>query len=100
MREGNSSVIYRTYPSTTQVAGNIEAIEDIEDHVRFHVRRNLELPRDLIDPFCRYPHFSATTYSSHQSAVLDVVDLEDIVSHAAKFDFSEERTVFLNLSRD
>ncbi|KAL0061857.1 hypothetical protein AAF712_011299 [Marasmius tenuissimus] len=100
---GNSHIIYRTR-SKPPVAGQIQHIENVHtsggDEIRLHVRSFVPIPKPLSDPFRRYPHFQATTYSSKLNEEEDVIHLTDIVAHAARFDFSHERSVLVNLSRD
>ena len=100
---GNSHIIYRT-ERNPPVAGQIQYIENVTTshgvEIRLHVRSFLPLPKTLFDPFRRYPHFQATTYSSKLSVRDDIIHLDDVVAHAARFDFSHDRSVLVNLSRD
>ena len=101
---GNSTIIYRPSSLSKPVAGQIELIENVKTsnglRLRLHVRRNLPMPKTSYDPFRRYPHLQATTYSCQTSPTTDRIDMEDVVSHAARFDFSCGRCVYVNLSRD
>lgn len=98
---GNSLVLY--YPSafhTTPVAGSIEKITASSSCVQLSIRRQAALPKGQHDPFRRYPLFPATVYSSNMvNGPADKVSLEDVVSHVARFTFSLNRAVILNLSR-
>jgi hypothetical protein len=98
---GNSHIIYRPTGSRTPIAGQIQVIENSVDDkdIRIHVSPFLPLPKSLSDPFLSYRHFHATTYSSSLRAERDVIGLDDIVAHAAWFDYSFGRSVFVNLSR-
>lgn len=100
---GNANIFYRPSPNQTPVAGQIQRIENKPTPNRtillLHVRPYKKLPKHLYDPFLRYPHFSATTYSSTLHLTEDVITLEDIISHAARFDYSLGRSVLVNLSR-
>ncbi|KAE9387574.1 hypothetical protein BT96DRAFT_993174 [Gymnopus androsaceus JB14] len=96
---GNASIIYRPIPDHAPIAGQIQWIESKGDTVRLHVRPYQQLSKALYDPFLKYPHFSATTYSSVLGEKEDVINLDDIISHAARYDYSYGRSVLVNLSR-
>jgi hypothetical protein len=102
---GNSTIIYRPTPNDKPVAGQIQRIENIrtpegKNHaVQLHVRSYQPLTNSLHDPFLRYIHFHARTYSSTLKEVEDIIELDDIVAHAARFDYSHGRSVFVSLSR-
>ncbi|KAJ3991178.1 hypothetical protein F5050DRAFT_1581854 [Lentinula boryana] len=104
MHVGNSTIIYRPSPSEKPIGGQIQLIQNVQTKcgqmVKIHVRPYLPLPKALYDPFLQYPHFLATTYLSMLREAVDVIDLEDIVAHAACFDYSHNRTMLDNLSRD
>ncbi|THU81186.1 hypothetical protein K435DRAFT_622741, partial [Dendrothele bispora CBS 962.96] len=101
--EGNSNIFYRPSPAAEPVAGRIERINNIWTPngvtIRLLVRQNLPLPKRVYDPFHRFPDFPGKTYSSQTKNSLDDIGLDDIVTHAARFDFSHDRSVFCNLSR-
>lgn len=101
---GNATIIYRPSPTAKPIGGQIQQIQNIEEGngftVRVHVRPYERLSKSLYDPFLRYPHLLATTYSSMLRETEDVIELDDIVAHAARFDYSHNRTVLVNLSRD
>ncbi|KAE9383777.1 hypothetical protein BT96DRAFT_960987 [Gymnopus androsaceus JB14] len=97
--KGNANIIYRPTCSGTLLAGQIQRIENVGNTVRLHVRRHSPLSTSLYDPFLRYPHLQAKTYSSNLSDTEDIIDLDDIVAHAARYDYSHGRSVMLNLSR-
>jgi hypothetical protein len=98
---GNATIFYRASRSQRAVGGQIQYIENIDSQsVRIHVRPYLPLPKSLYDPFLRYPHLSATTYSSALGEGVDIISLDDIIAHAARFSYSHDRTVLVNLSRD
>jgi hypothetical protein len=62
------------------------------------VRRQLPAP-GIIDPFCRYPYFKAKIYSSEMCADLEIVHVDWVVSHYARWDVTLGHAVVLNLSR-
>lgn len=95
---GNAAVIYRV--GTKIHAGMIVLIANIQSGARqFHIRRHLPLPAGSYDPFALFTDFPATTLSTITQPTLDVIAVHDLVAHAARYDFSHGRTVFLNLSR-
>ncbi|THU90391.1 hypothetical protein K435DRAFT_616328, partial [Dendrothele bispora CBS 962.96] len=100
---GNSHIIYRSVGYRSPVAGQIQVIENHPTsrgtEIRVRVRAFLPLRMPLSDPFLLYPHLQATTYSTELSMKEDTINLEDIVAHAARFDYSHGRSVLVNLSR-
>ena len=101
---GNATIIYRPSPSEKPIGGQIQDIRNITTPsgftVELHVRPFEPLSKSLYDPFSRYPHLSATSYSSTLREKEDIIRLEDIIAHATRFDYSYHRTVLVNLSRD
>ncbi|KAJ3748450.1 hypothetical protein DFH05DRAFT_1520029 [Lentinula detonsa] len=67
--------------------------------VRIHVRRYNPISKALYDPFLRYPHLLAKSYSTSLNAQVDVIDLDDVIAHAARYDYSHGRSVLVNMSR-
>ncbi|KAJ3765118.1 hypothetical protein FB446DRAFT_833337 [Lentinula raphanica] len=101
---GNSNIIYRRSPGESPVAGQIQYIENVHLSgknigVRLHVRSYNPLSKASHDPFLRYIHFPATTYSSTLREIVDIIELDDVVAHAARYDYSYGRSVLVNLSR-
>lgn len=97
---GNSVVLYRNSSLDEEVrAGAIQKIELHGDKKFCYVTEHASLPSNLHDPFARYPDFPAVTYSSQLLPGTTKIEMKDIVTHAARFHFSHERTVFLSLSR-
>ncbi|KAF7339057.1 hypothetical protein MVEN_01981900 [Mycena venus] len=97
---GNSLVMY--YPSKdskSKVAGSIQRIETHENQTYFHIQRQAPLPPGKFDPFLPFPHFPAKTYSSSLEDIIDRVPPESVLSHCARFEFSDNRAVILDLSR-
>jgi hypothetical protein len=101
---GNASIFYRPSASVPPAAGQIQRIEEVRTasgtKIRLYVRRYQPLAQGLYDPFQRYPHFHAKTFSSTLEHWEDEIDLDDIVCHAARFDYSHGRSVFVDLSRE
>lgn len=98
---GNSLVLYYPKPSSTEsIAGSIQRIEMERNRVKFHIRRQAVLPPAKLDPFRKYPSFPATVYSSRMAdGLCDIVPLSSVITHVARFDFPDERSVVVNLSR-
>ncbi|KAE9394186.1 hypothetical protein BT96DRAFT_958863 [Gymnopus androsaceus JB14] len=95
----NASIIYRPIPDDAPIAGQIQWLKNKGDTVHLHVRLYQQLSKALYDPFLRYPHFSATTYSSVLGEKEDVINLNDIILHAAHYDYFYGRSILVNLSR-
>ncbi|KAJ7265279.1 hypothetical protein C8J57DRAFT_1005151, partial [Mycena rebaudengoi] len=97
---GNSLVLYYPANSTTPIPGSIQKIEVVDNEAFFYIRRQAPLPPDKYDPFSRFPHFPATTYSSKMvNGSCDRVHPSKVHSHFARFEFSDDRAVVLDLSR-
>ena len=98
---GNSLVLYYpTLSSTDPIAGSVQTIQRSGGQVYFHIKRQAPLPPTKHDPFRRYLSFPAKLYSSKMvDGPDDVVPVESVVSHVARFELSSERAVILNLSR-
>ncbi|KAJ7441261.1 hypothetical protein FB451DRAFT_1058265 [Mycena latifolia] len=96
---GNSLILYYPSPKADPVAGSIQKIVTRGDDTVFLVRRQAPLPPDSFDPFLRYPHFPAKSYSSQMEDTLDTIPPSAIFSHCARFEYSNNRSVILNLSR-
>ncbi|KAJ7613951.1 hypothetical protein FB45DRAFT_758993 [Roridomyces roridus] len=98
---GSSLVLY--YPSASAsapIAGSIEKIDTVAGDVHFAVRRQAPLPSSQFDPFLRFaPYFPAVTYSSKMQNRIDKIKPSMVLSHCARFEFSEERAVVVNLGR-
>ncbi|KAJ6580211.1 hypothetical protein B0H10DRAFT_1834947, partial [Mycena sp. CBHHK59/15] len=65
----------------------------------FSIQRQARLPLGKFDPFLRYPHFPAKTYSSKMEDVMDTISPSLVLSHCAHFKFSDKHAVILDLSR-
>ncbi|KAJ3751431.1 hypothetical protein DFH05DRAFT_1385772 [Lentinula detonsa] len=101
---GNATILYRPSPDSGPLGGEIQEIRNIQSAsgftVEVHVRPFEKLSKSLYDPFLRHPHLLAKSYSSTLRQKADVISLDNIVAHAARFDYSNARTVLVNLSRD
>ncbi|KAK7467556.1 hypothetical protein VKT23_004609 [Stygiomarasmius scandens] len=97
---GNATIVYRVADSPGRLAGQIQHIFATNHSVVFHVRRQAPAAANHFDPFKRYPHFPARIYSSYMADIIDVVFPEDVVSHGARYDFADGRSVVCDLTRD
>lgn len=101
---GNATIIYRPSPAKNPIGGVIQEIRNVDTTSGFtievHVRPFESLPASLYDPFSRYPYLSAKSYSSTLREKADIIALDAIVAHAARFDYTHNRTVLVNLCRD
>ena len=96
---GNSLILYIEQGSGKVIAGSIEQISAHESDLEFRVRRQAPLPAGKNDPFKRFPDFPAKTYSSAMSTQVDIIHPKSIIGHYARFKFSDERTVVVDLSK-
>ncbi|CAK5266451.1 unnamed protein product [Mycena citricolor] len=96
---GNSLVLYYPHKSRHAIAGSIEVISMRGEDVTFRIRRQAPLAPGIHDPFARYwPYFPARTYSSSMSDTVDLIPLHNVISHYARFNFSDGRCVVLDLA--
>ncbi|KAJ3926665.1 MAG: hypothetical protein NXY57DRAFT_867152, partial [Lentinula lateritia] len=98
---GNATIIYRSAASEIPIPGQIQFIENAPTRsaLRLHVRAYRQLPTNIYDPFLQYPYLQSATYLSRLSDTEEIISLDNVVSHAARFDYSHGRSVFVNLSR-
>jgi hypothetical protein len=97
----NSLVLYYpTLSSTEPIAGSIQSIRLNGGQVNFHIQCQAILSPTKFDPFRRYAWFPAMVYSSRMvDGDFDIVPVSSVVSHVARFNFSSDRSVIVNLSR-
>ncbi|RDB30197.1 hypothetical protein Hypma_010457 [Hypsizygus marmoreus] len=98
---GNSLMLYYPSPSSVMpVAGSIKKIMSSSRDVELSVKHQVRLPPGSYDLFSRYPSFPARVYSlKMDNGLADRVSFELVVSHVARFTFSSNCAVILNLSR-
>jgi hypothetical protein len=99
---GNSLILF--YPGGDTclelVPGSIQHIVSPVSKPPFYiVRRQLPLPSPIVDPLIRYPYFKAKIYSSEMGVDLEIVYIDWVVSHYARWNVTSEHSVVLNLSR-
>jgi hypothetical protein len=100
---GNSLILF--YPGgdtcTVPIPGSIKYIvSPASGKAPFYVvQRQLAASLNTVDPFSRYPYFKAKMYSSKMGIDLEVVHVDWVVSHYARWEVTQEHAVVLNLSR-
>ncbi len=95
---GNSLVSYLEGGETW--FGSIEKIKVTpEGSVCFAIRHQQPLPPGKNDPFQDFPDFPARTYSSELAETLVDVAPSKVLGHYARFNFSDDRAVVLDLRR-
>ncbi|KAJ3991066.1 hypothetical protein F5050DRAFT_1582033, partial [Lentinula boryana] len=91
---GNANIIYCPSASEPPVAGQVQHIENIHTpdgkntDVCLHVRHYNPILKALYDPFLWYPHLLVKLYSTSLNAQIDVIDLDNVIAHAACYDYS------------
>jgi hypothetical protein len=98
---GNSLVQF--YPcgdrSKLPVPGCIKYIFEHDGKMAFAVQRQLDAHHNIVNPFQHYPHFPANLYSSSMCDKLEVVHVDWVMCHFARWQMSPECVVVLSLSR-
>ena len=96
---GNSLVSYLDNDGEVWF-GSIENIKvSPKGSVSFAVRHQEPLPSGKNDPFKEFIHFPVRTYSSKMAETLVDVAPSKVLGHYARFNFSNERAVVLDLRR-
>jgi hypothetical protein len=98
---GNSLVHF--YPggnkSSPPIPGSIKYIFATQNTVAFAVQRHLNMRPGTVDPFAAYPDFPARLYASTLADELEVVELDWVTCHFARWQISSEHVVVLSLSK-
>jgi hypothetical protein len=99
---GNSLVYF--YPdgdrNSSAIHGSIKYIfKSKSNSFRFAVQRQLPLPSGVTDPFAPYPHFPAMLCSSQLQSALDIVEVDWVITHYARWEMSQMLAVVLTLYR-
>jgi hypothetical protein len=81
------------------MAGCIKYIFLQGDTVHFAVQRQLPADGVVVDPFLRYPYFPARLYSAELSDTLELVHPSWVISHFARWRYSEKHVVVLHLTK-
>ncbi|KAK0495388.1 hypothetical protein EDD18DRAFT_1015674, partial [Armillaria luteobubalina] len=101
MHLGGSLVCYYLHSASSELCiGSIQEIRTEHGQVSFKIRGQAPLPSSKYDPFQQYPDFPAMTYSSHMvNGPLDSVHPKLVRSHVARYEFSNDQAVILDLCR-
>jgi hypothetical protein len=104
--EGNSLIFFQSLSEASPIpakicrivqerppgAGNQSPLE-----VFFMVNRYMALSQHARDPFTEFPHLQARVFSSSLDKKPEKIRVNQVVSHATRYDFSDNRSVFVNL---
>jgi hypothetical protein len=98
---GNSLVHFYPHGDTTKspIPGSIKYIFEHEGKMAVAIQRQLPARQGVVDPFKPYIHFPAKLYSSGISDALEIVQIDWIMCHFARWQMSSEHVVVLSLSR-
>ncbi|KAF5336277.1 hypothetical protein D9758_014498 [Tetrapyrgos nigripes] len=94
---GNSFVRY-VHGNQSHV-GSIQEIKNCGEHVVFIIQRQLPLPSGEREPF-RFPWYPARTFSTKTSTELHTISPSAVVCHVARYQYSADRVVVVDLARD
>ncbi|KAF8583154.1 hypothetical protein K439DRAFT_1349307 [Ramaria rubella] len=99
---GNSLILFYAAGKTTSpsIPGCVQYIVLLEGRITFVVRRHNPAVSGIVDPFAPYPHFPAKLYSSQLAEQLEIVQVQWVLGHFARWSISSENVVILNLTRD
>jgi len=78
----------------------IKYIFSLGSKVKFAVYCQLNCAHDTVDPYTISPHFPAKLYLSKLADTLEVVGVEWVFSHFARYNVSDTEAVVLSLSHD
>ncbi|KIM53380.1 hypothetical protein SCLCIDRAFT_35858, partial [Scleroderma citrinum Foug A] len=97
--QGNSLIMF--YPggrqSSPPIPGCIKYIFKDNGRILLGVQHQLPAGADAINPFQHYPYFPAHLYSAQMGEDLEVVHLEWVMCHYARWHLSEKYDVILPL---
>ena len=82
------------------VPGLIKYIFQDKGTVFLAVQRQIPLPSGVVDPFRFYPFFPAKLYSSGLLRSLELVELEWLAGHCARWEMPSGHSVILSLTND
>jgi hypothetical protein len=99
---GNSLVYFHEQGNrnTPPIPASIKYIISNGSQVSYAVQRQIPLNGNVVDPFARYPYFPAKLYSAAVSQDTEIIEVDWVVSHFARWQLSEEYSVILSLSQD
>lgn len=78
--------------------GCIKYIFETDGINMFAVQRHLPPPNGTVNPFKYYPHFPAELFSAGLSPNLEIVKVEWVMCHFARFTLTSEHVAVLSLS--
>ena len=96
---GNSLVMFYPSNSAVMTPGCIKYIFEVDGCTRFAIQRQLPANPHTLDPYQHYPYFPARLYSRDLDPNLELVNVVNVVSHFARWQFSEEYVVVLTLMK-
>jgi len=98
---GNSLIYYHSKGDRTSdaVPGSIQHILERGKRIIFSVQRHLPKHPHIFDPFSPYPNFPAKLYSCQMSASLEIVELDWVVSHFARWQIFSDHVAIVSLSK-
>ena len=79
------------------IPGCIKYILDINNKVCFAVQRQLAAQHSSTDPFRHYPHFGAMMYSPDLAPELEIIQVDWVVCHFARWPLSSDHVIVLSL---
>jgi hypothetical protein len=85
--------------SKLPVPGCIKYIFEREGKMVFAIQCQLDAHPGIVDPFEPYPHFPAKLYSSNMCDELEIMHVDWIMCHFARWQISSEHVVVLSLSQ-
>ncbi|KAF8588137.1 hypothetical protein K439DRAFT_1645631 [Ramaria rubella] len=90
---GNSLILFYAAGKTTSppILGCVQYIVLLEGRITLC---------GIVDPLAPYPHFPAKLYSSQLVEHLEIVQVQWVLGHFARWSISSENVVILNLTRD
>jgi hypothetical protein len=99
---GNSLICYhaRGDQSSPPIPGSIKYICSLGNKISYAVQRQQPLKANIADPFSGYPYFPAKLYSSAVSQDFEIVEVNWVTSHFARWTLSQEYSVVLPLSQE
>ena len=99
---GNSLICYhaRGDRSLPPIPGSIKYICSVRNKISYAVQHQQPLKNNITDPFGGYPYFPAKLYSSAISQDLEIVELDWVTSHFARWKLTQEYSVVLPLSQE
>lgn len=98
---GNSLILFHRHGnvSAEAIPASIEYIFTRNDKTCFAVRSQLPVEMGTLDPFSFYEDFPCRLYSSRLSDELEIVEIEWVKCHFARFPMSLEHVAVLSLSK-